>query len=293
MKNAFKIIFVIIGTIIGAGFASGKEILIFFNTYGTEGFIGVAISSILISIVIFMVLNICLNKKINSYEEFVETTIVKNKTIKNIINGVINIFLFISFCIMMAAFIAYFVQELQIENKGVIAILLGITVYIILLKDINGIIKVNAILMPILIILIIILGIKNSIKIEGMEVLQTANVMKNWIISAVIYASYNSIVLIPILLTIRSFIKNKKEIKVISISCGIIFFILAAIIYFLISTKINEVKEMEMPVVYIASQNGSLYKYIYGGVILRRDFNNCYIYWIWLFKEYYKTTKNI
>ena len=41
----FKIIFVIIGTIIGAGFASGKEILTFFNVYGYYGLFGLLISN--------------------------------------------------------------------------------------------------------------------------------------------------------------------------------------------------------------------------------------------------------
>ena len=34
IKNVFSITFVIIGTIIGAGFASGQEIYTFFNKYG-------------------------------------------------------------------------------------------------------------------------------------------------------------------------------------------------------------------------------------------------------------------
>lgn len=34
LKNIYKITFVIIGTIIGAGFASGQEIYTFFNKYG-------------------------------------------------------------------------------------------------------------------------------------------------------------------------------------------------------------------------------------------------------------------
>lgn len=35
LKNIYKTTFVIIGTIIGAGFASGQEIYLFFNRYGT------------------------------------------------------------------------------------------------------------------------------------------------------------------------------------------------------------------------------------------------------------------
>ena len=61
MKNIIKIILVIIGTSIGAGFASGKEIYVFFTQYGKIGIIGMAISSILLGLVIFITLQ-CIKK---------------------------------------------------------------------------------------------------------------------------------------------------------------------------------------------------------------------------------------
>ena len=54
--NILKVVFVIIGTLIGAGFASGQEMYLFFYSYGIEGVIGILISSILMGIVIYKVL---------------------------------------------------------------------------------------------------------------------------------------------------------------------------------------------------------------------------------------------
>ena len=51
IKNVCKATFVIIGTIIGAGFASGQEIYIFFNRYGIQGLLGLILSMILIGII--------------------------------------------------------------------------------------------------------------------------------------------------------------------------------------------------------------------------------------------------
>ncbi len=39
MRDIIKVSFVIIGTMIGAGFASGQEISAFFNSYGIKGII--------------------------------------------------------------------------------------------------------------------------------------------------------------------------------------------------------------------------------------------------------------
>ena len=46
--ESLKVSFVIIGTIIGAGFASGQEIYTFFNVYGLKGLLGIFISCMLI-----------------------------------------------------------------------------------------------------------------------------------------------------------------------------------------------------------------------------------------------------
>ena len=65
MKNVLKVVFVIIGTLIGAGFASGQEVYLFFFSYGMKGLIGILISSIIIGVVIYSTFNILNKYKIN------------------------------------------------------------------------------------------------------------------------------------------------------------------------------------------------------------------------------------
>ena len=72
MRDILKTIFVIIGTMIGAGFASGQEIYLFFNRYGTMGILGLIISCALTGIIIYKVFQIVKNKKIHTYSEFLE-----------------------------------------------------------------------------------------------------------------------------------------------------------------------------------------------------------------------------
>ena len=66
MKNVLKVVFVIIGTLIGAGFASGQEVYLFFFSYGMKGLIGILISSIIIGVVIYSTFNILNKYKINN-----------------------------------------------------------------------------------------------------------------------------------------------------------------------------------------------------------------------------------
>ena len=56
--SILKVIFVIIGTLIGAGFASGQEVYVFFFSFGIKGVLGITISSILIGLTIYKTLKI-------------------------------------------------------------------------------------------------------------------------------------------------------------------------------------------------------------------------------------------
>ncbi len=102
MKDIFKCLMIIIGALIGAGFASGKEIASFFNYYLNNGKYGIIIASLLYGVLVFFILTINCKNKTKSYQE-----IVKNSGI--ILLGE-KIFLFICFCIMIAA-VGSFVKE--------------------------------------------------------------------------------------------------------------------------------------------------------------------------------------
>lgn len=268
--ESLKVSFVIIGTIIGAGFASGQEIYTFFNIYGLKGLVGIFVSCLLMGIVIYKTLKISMELKSKEYEDFVKLIIPQkwqsNKILIFTINNIINIFLLISFFIMISGFASYFFQEFnapKIYGGIIIAILSLITFF----KDIKGIVKINTYLIPILILLVILLGAKqiNCGKLDFYNI-QTNSI--KWILSSVLYASYNSIILIPILINIKNMVKSKKQVQQISIIVTTVMIILSTIIYLLIQVFIKEVSGIEIPIVYIAGLLGNIYKYLYGFVIL-------------------------
>ena len=76
MKNIFKVVFVIIGTLIGAGFASGQEIYLFFFSYGIEGLIGIIVSSVLMGITIYKTLVLVYAYNVKNYKEYLELLVL-------------------------------------------------------------------------------------------------------------------------------------------------------------------------------------------------------------------------
>lgn len=301
MKNIFKVVFVIIGTLIGAGFASGQEMYIFFFSYGINGIFGILISSSLMGFIIYKTFKLINKYNIKNNKDFINITInfptknnylkLNNKkylnnnfkklnkkennyfNLKNIINIVINIFILITFFIMIAGFGAYFEQEFNL-NHYIGSIILAILCFIVFLNSVKGLVKINQFLIPILISLIVIIGIINLKDINFLNlnnlILKTNN--SNWLISSILYCSYNSILLVPALITLRDFIKNKKQILIISFLSTLIIILLSVILFLLLIKVDVNIAELEMPIVYVVSKMLNLLKYLYGFVIVASIF---------------------
>ena len=150
-----KIIFAIIGTLIGAGFASGQEVYLFFFSFGLKGLLGIIISSVIIGLILYKVLNIVIENNVYDYGDLLDI-IFKSNILKKSMSVIINLFLLISFYVMIAGFGAFFEQEYNINNIFG-SMLLAITCFILLKYNVKGIIKINEIMIPILIIIIIFL----------------------------------------------------------------------------------------------------------------------------------------
>ena len=156
--SILKVVFVIIGTLIGAGFASGQEIYTFFFSYGINGILGIVISSLIIGFTIYKTFKIVEKNNIKNYKDFLNF-FIKNEKIKELINSVINIFILVSFYIMIAGFGAYLQQEINL-NSFIGSSILAILCVILFRTNINGIVKINEILIPILIVVVLV--IRNS-----------------------------------------------------------------------------------------------------------------------------------
>ena len=248
MKKVMKIIMVIIGSIIGAGFASGKEIYLFFGRYGIYGKIGIAVMSLLIGGIIYFVLYSVKKYHIQNYHQFLQMINPKYPKMNQLMNIVVNSFLIISFYIMVAGFSAYLQQVYQIPviiSSG----LFMIACYIIFQNNVKGVMKINGMLVPILLILIFYLGSQITFVQEIQEVTSS-----NAMFSSILYASYNSILLIPLLISLQEIKIEKKQIKKIAVGSGIFLFLLALIIFSLLLKGIFYSQELELLLIQIVSE---------------------------------------
>lgn len=268
MIEVISITLVIIGALIGAGFASGQEIFSFFYIYGKNGIYGILIMSILIGIFIYKSLKIIYQKQVYNYNDFLNL-FIKNTKIRNVILWIVNVLLLVSFYIMVAGFGAYFEQEIGI-NRIIGSIVLNLLCVIVFFSNIKGVLKASNLIVPFLIFFIFFIGIKNIKKIRTIDFYQMKN---NWILSMLIYNSYNFILLMPVLISLKKQITKEKNIKKVSILVTIIILILSISIFFLLlNANIKEIENQEMPIVYIISNYFNKYKKIYAFIVLASIF---------------------
>lgn len=268
MREIFMVVLVIIGALVGAGFASGQEIYSFFAAYGTVGLIGMVITCILITMVIYKSMKIIYIKQIKNYDEFLKV-FIKSERVTKTINVVLNILLLVTFYIMIAGFGAYFEQELGI-NKLIGSAILAALCAVVFFLNVQGVLKVSQYIVPVLIVFITIIGGINLATIEMTNNLQP--IKQGWLLSSITYCSYNIILLIPVLITLRTQIKKEKNIKYIAIISGIIMMILSIMIFMLLMKTDVEIATLEMPIVYVIRKFFSNFKTIYAFIILSSIF---------------------
>ena len=271
MKNCIKIALVIIGALIGAGFASGQEIYLFFFSYGKKGILGIGVSAILLGIIIYKTMIIIKKNKITTYKEFLLSIVPekwRREKVLEIINIIINIFILITFYIMIAGFGGYLAETIEIPQI-IGSSILAIMCVIIMSKETKGIVKVSEVIVPILIVFIVVIGVYTVISTNVVNKIDQMNIVNgsSWLVSGVLYASYNSILLIPVLISVNNIIDRREISKISIVITAMIFLLAIAVFVSMLKIDVN-IKNLEMPVSYVISTQLPKLKVLYGIVIL-------------------------
>ena len=156
----------------------------------------------------------------------------------------------------------------NLESAGIykyfIVIAILIIYYLTFMGKIERVVKINMILIPFIIFMILLILLKSDIFYSFYDInklnIFKIEISKNWFLSSLEYIGYNTILLIPILIELKIY-TLKKEVKI-AFLASIIFLTLSIIVYCLLSMA--DVKSMELPLIYIVKQYGSIYGYMYG-----------------------------
>ena len=257
-----------IGSVIGAGFASGQEILQFYISYGCLGLLGILLTTILFAYFGVLVLLLSVKYKTSGYHDLLPHIIGKYGS--KVIDKLISLMLITSLGIMFAGSGAVFFECYGSWSKLGIFTTALITV-IVIIGGLNRVLTANVILVPLKIIALIVISILGIIDQGGVnnslsEVVVINKTVPNWFWSSILYVSYNMIVALAVMSSLGKKINAKIGLTA-GITGGLLLGITAGLITLAGLSYYPEINEHEIPLLYIANQLGGYFHYSFGILI--------------------------
>ena len=267
IKNVLKIASLYITTIIGAGFASGQEILQFFSSYYKGGFYGIVLSGLLFSILGAMLLQKIYCKSIKSYDQLLEP--IFGRLWSGVLQIIITIFM-ISIFVIMTAGSTQILSRATGLSHSLCAIVMCLLFYLVIFFGIEGIVVLSTFITPLMLIGVFISGIyiiifKDTAVFNVMDAVRQGT--HNWLFSSILYVSYNSLTAIVLMSNLLPYINSKKTAKYGGFLGGILILLIAFIVNSAIFLFYPDITGTELPLIYILKKYSSTAALLYTVVL--------------------------
>jgi uncharacterized membrane protein YkvI len=269
--SAFTIAATYIGTVVGAGFASGQEVLQFFSFFGLKSVLALILAGLLFVFFGRVVLDLGHRLRAQSYVAIVQKA--GGPCLGRVIDGVITFFLFGALTAMAAGAGAIFAEQFGF-SKILGSILIVAASLITVLLGFYGVVVSISFMVPIL--LVSVLGLSAAalasippdpavIKLWAQE---ADPAISAWPLSALAYVSYNLVLSVCILAPLGATAASAAAIRKGAFWGGLGLFLGAMAINLAILTVPFEAATFEIPMVYIAGRFSPLVQAGYGLVLL-------------------------
>ena len=193
-KTTFQVAATYVGAVMGAGFASGQEIQQFFVRFGRWGLVGIVLSSILFSIIGWGTLDLQEKWKVSSYNEFFNHLF--GFKFGRWADGVVSILLFVGMVAMISGSGALFNEYFGFSRWLGISLTCFVIVLALWYRG-EGVLWINSVLIPVKFIFCLGITAASIFLIsagdnEHVSSMMPHPIIKNWILSAVLYVSLNA-----------------------------------------------------------------------------------------------------
>ncbi|MDX8363257.1 MULTISPECIES: hypothetical protein [Bacillaceae] len=220
LKSGLKWMFLILGTMIGAGYASGREIWQFF---GQESGLAIIIFTLIFIISCFVIMKISYEEQSEHFLPVLQRLVGKRLSLAY--DWMIILYLFTTTVVMLAGGGAT-LEILQIPYWIGILIFCFMLVFLFI-WDLKGIVSINIFILPILIISLMVTLFLFLYK-NGQSINLNLNEQSNWP-SAFTFTALNILPLVAVLSAIGKEIKRVGEAWIASIGSGLLLGIISFI----------------------------------------------------------------
>lgn len=276
MKKIFQIGSAFIGVIIGAGFASGQEILQYYVSFGYFG-----LAAALLAAVLFSFMGVTLMKLGSNYQATSHSDVIyhiSGRILGKIIDYILIIALFGFGVVMIAGGGSSLQQQFGLPHI-VGSLFMLILVILSVIGNVDRVIKVIGSITPFLIVAVIFLCIYSFItknlplnELSEMAVNQKSAV-SNWFVSTLNYVSMNIVLGASMTIVMGGNEKNDKTAIYGGLVGGLGIGILIIVSYLTIFSKVDVVGHVDMPLLKIADEISPILGVIYSVILFGMIFN--------------------
>lgn len=199
--STFQVAAAYIGTVVGAGFASGQEILQFFGYFGRTGLWGIGAAGLLFAFFGALIMRLGWKLQADSHQEIIRET--GGAWVGSVVDAVITFFLFGALVVMSAGAGAIFREQFGMAPLLGSFLMLLVTVATVV-TGIRGVINSISLMVPFLLIAVISIGIVSlarvGFSVKGLYWSAPARaVVSFWPLSVLLYVSYNLVMAVAVL----------------------------------------------------------------------------------------------
>jgi hypothetical protein len=268
--SVFSIAATYIGTVVGAGFASGQEVLQYFGYHGRAGYTGIIVATAIFVVYGYVILVLGNKLSADSYHNVVIFS--TGAYLGRAVDWVITFFLFVAFTAMIAGTGAIFKEQLGLPLI-VGNIFMAIITLLTTLTGIAGIINAISAVVPVLILGVFATGTYTLLTnpgspFAGNVALNTTPILPNPLLSGIVYASYNLVMAIAILVPLGKEINNKSNLFKGALLGGIGLGTCALIIQTTLLLNMPEVSRYEIPMLFVTNKISPVFTIVYSLILI-------------------------
>lgn len=267
--SIFKVATMYMGAVIGAGFASGQEIMQFFTVYGRDAYKELILVTLLFSYLGASTLYLAVKLRTNHYLDLVRYLLGPRSGV--LFDGLIMAMLLGGVGIMLSGSGAVFEEHLHLPAWLGIALVAAIN-YLILWRGLAGVLGINAVLVPVKITIIVVLCLlivnsQNTMDIGfGLENILIEHTSRTWFMSGILYVSYNMILVLAVLATLGPGLSRVKAVTGGAMG-GIGLGLTAAVLCWAGLALLPGILNYQVPTIYMAELVIGAWKYPMGFLI--------------------------
>lgn len=254
-----------IGTVVGAGFASGQEIFRFFVVFGSNGFWGILLSILLFSWLGTRMMLISAKLQATSYEML--NDYLFGRRIGKWMSLFVGIVLFGVITAMLSGTGAMVKEQLGYSfHLGVLVT--SILAFFVIIRGMEGILSINSLVVPFMLGFVTLIAI-DCFWMDGRSsfhyFIDESN--KSWLISAVTYVAFNLAMSQAVLVPLGAEIKDERVIRLGGWIGGLGLGLMLLISFFALQLYFPEIKRLEIPMAFIIHQLGVMFKILFLAVM--------------------------